>query len=339
MIHLSPRPTDSIDGLQGLAGSEGLDEAIAVMDRLALGVRVDRVGTIAREHLAGGGKRMRARLALAAVEALGGERTPAAPWAAACELLHNATLIHDDLQDGDAVRRGQPAVWARHGAAQAINAGDLLLMLPTLAVGQLGVPDGTKWRLARAVVERAEATVRGQAYDLELLASDRLTWHDWSTAARGKSGELLALPVEGAAHLCGLSEATARGLAEPFAVLGIVYQACDDRLDLYGDKGRGGPGSDLREGKVSVLVVEHLRRHPEDRQRLVEMLSAARDATSDDEVGWWIERFRVSGTVEAVDERIRSLERQILGDPRLRAVPDLHDVANTLLGFVRPVEA
>ncbi|MCA9571733.1 MAG: polyprenyl synthetase family protein, partial [Myxococcales bacterium] len=92
---------------------------------LATGERFERLGVIAREHLATGGKRLRARLALATMQALGGDRREAVPWAAAAEMLHNATLVHDDLQDGDAVRRGHPAVWARHGANQAINVGDL----------------------------------------------------------------------------------------------------------------------------------------------------------------------------------------------------------------------
>lgn len=339
MMDAEARPELSDEACEGLAGTSGLDEAEALMLRLAVGHRLDRVGAIAREHLALGGKRMRARLALAAIEALGGDRVGLAGWAAACELLHNATLIHDDLQDGDAVRRGQPAVWARYGAAQAINAGDLLLMLPTHAIAELPVTDAVRWRLARALVRRAEATVRGQGHDLDLLGSGRLTWTEWSHAARGKSGELLALPVEGAALAVGLSDDTARGLAKPFATLGVLYQACDDRLDLYGDKGRGAPGSDLREGKVSLLVVEHVRRCPADAPSLCALLATPREDTPDAEVERWIARFREAGTVAACDDRIRALAREVSEDPRLRAVPALHDVARTLIDLVRPVPA
>ena len=74
-----------------------------------------------REHLDTGGKRLRARLAIAACQALGGRAEDAIDWAAAVELLHNASLVHDDIQDGDRTRRGKPALWARYGPAQAIN--------------------------------------------------------------------------------------------------------------------------------------------------------------------------------------------------------------------------
>ena len=84
------------------------------------------------------------------------------PWAAAVELLHNATLIHDDIQDGDQVRRGQPTTWVRHGQAQAINAGDLLLMLP-LALSQLQTSDSVRWQLSWRLADQAASIVRGQS--------------------------------------------------------------------------------------------------------------------------------------------------------------------------------
>jgi geranylgeranyl pyrophosphate synthase len=98
-------------------------------DRLA-----DPGARMVHEHLGAGGKRLRARLAIAACQALGGRAEDAVDWAAAVELLHNASLVHDDIQDGDRTRRGKPALWARYGSAQAINTGDLLLMLPFRAL-------------------------------------------------------------------------------------------------------------------------------------------------------------------------------------------------------------
>lgn len=316
--------------LPGLAGTEGLDEACALMVKLAVGSRLDRLGAITQEHLATGGKRMRALLALAAAEALGVQRRAAAPWAAACELLHQASLIHDDLQDGDRVRRGVPAVWANHGLSAAINAGDLLLMLPWQAIDRLDASEEVRYRLVRATASRAEQTVRGQARDGELLAAERLGNSDWEHAARGKSGAILALPVEGAALLAGLGESSARKLAEPFAMLGVLYQAIDDLTDLYGDKGRNMPGNDLREGKVSSIVVEHIHRCPDDREALLTTLRTERTETSDEEVSHWIERFRTSGTLESCRLRIIAMHRAISADPTLVSVPDLARIADDL---------
>ncbi|MCA9493967.1 MAG: polyprenyl synthetase family protein [Myxococcales bacterium] len=333
-VHPLPVPQDR---LPGLAGNAGLDEAAALMVRLAVGSRLDRVGAIAQEHLLTGGKRMRARLALAAAEALGLERTAAVPWAAACELLHQASLVHDDVQDGDRTRRGHVAVWAHHGVAAAINTGDLLLMLPWLAIDELRAPSSVQMALVRATAERAADTVRGQGRDLDLLASERLDRSDWEVAAHGKSGALLALPVEGAALLAGLESRTCAALAEPFATLGVLYQACDDITDLYGDKGRGAVGNDLREGKVSLLVVEHLRLHPQDRAALLATLRRPRAETTDAEVAGWIERFRDGGALAACLSLVDAYEARITGDPRLRSVPDLHEVASELVARIRKV--
>ena len=329
-----PASSSSRGRLPGLAGSEGLDQACALMVRLAVGTRLDRVGAIAHEHLMTGGKRTRARLALAAADAVGVSRPTAAPWAAACELLHQASLVHDDIQDGDRVRRGKVAAWARHGVPAAINTGDLMLMLPWVAVSEIDAPEATRWRLAKVAAMRAEETVRGQGWDLDLLQADRIDIHDWQGAARGKSGALLALPVQGAVLLAGISEQSAAEISEPFALMGALYQACDDLTDLYGEKGREAPGNDLREGKVSLLVVEHLLRHPGDRDALLKVLHTSRESTTADQVGYWIERFDETGTRKACIERIRGLERQILEHAVLRAVPDLLDLATDLVGRV-----
>ena len=105
-----------------LRSAADLDNVERLMRSLASGDRLERAGVMVQEHLATGGKRIRARLAMCATAALGGDRGDAIGWAAAVELLHNATLIHDDIQDGDRMRRGEPTTWVRHGAAQAINA-------------------------------------------------------------------------------------------------------------------------------------------------------------------------------------------------------------------------
>lgn len=320
--------------LEGLGSSHGLAETEACMVSLGVGNRVDRLGGLVREHLAAGGQRLRARLALAAVEALGGDRLDGAPWAAACELLHNATLVHDDLQDGDAVRRGRPALWSTYGSARAINVGDLLLMLPIAAVARLRTDDGVKWRLSHAIVERAEETVRGQAHELELAADQVVDRREWVSSARGKSGALLALPVEGAALLCGLSPSTAKSLSQPFAALGVLYQAWDDACDLFGATGRE-PGADLREGKPSLPVIEHLRLSPRDTPALLALLATPREQTLPSDVERWVGTLRTGGALDAVRERIGDYEQAVLSDRTLRAVPDLFAIADELVRRLR----
>jgi geranylgeranyl diphosphate synthase type I len=153
------------------------------------------------QQIATGGKRIRARLALEACASFGVDSTAAIKWAAAMELLHNATLIHDDIQDGDTTRRGRPTVWATHGVAQAINAGDLMLMLPFLAVAEMDGPG--KAELSALIAETATHIVRGQVEELGLKEAGRLDLESYVSACRGKTGALIALPVMGAALLGG----------------------------------------------------------------------------------------------------------------------------------------
>lgn len=267
---------------------------------------------MAREHLRSGGRRTRAKLALGAAEAL--EVQNAVPWAAACELLHNATLVHDDLQDGDRVRRGHPTVWAQHGMAQAINTGDLLLMLPFMAVAQQPATPEQSAALSEVLARRAVLCVQGQALDLDLPEQRVWRMEDWIQAAIGKSGQLLALPVEGAAILAGRADAAALG--EHFAEAGALYQLVDDLVDLYGEKGRDERGCDLREGKVSALVIRHLELAPADRDWLRAVLAAPRDETRAEDIERAAQRFEASGAVDSLMEDIAQ-RRDALDDPTL----------------------
>jgi geranylgeranyl diphosphate synthase type I len=311
----------------GLRSESGLADVEALLDALA---GDGYAGTMAREHLAGGGKRLRARLALSATEALGGMRRGAIAWAAACEMLHNATLVHDDLQDGDTIRRGRPATWVRHGAAQAVNAGDLMLMLPFVALEHLAAPPSLRWPLAAALARHAADAARGQAAEMRLVAAGDVAWPAYRRAVAGKTAALFALPVEGAALLAGRGAARARALGEAFRGLGVLFQLQDDVLDLYGDKGRGAPGSDLYEGKASALAVEHVALHPDDAPWLLGLLALPRGATPDTGVARAIERFREGGALRGVLRRIDAEARAVRAAPALRGEPALAALADEL---------
>ena len=320
-----------------LASVRGIDDVEAIMRAAGYGDRMELLGELVSDHLDSGGKRVRARLALAAAAALGVPRTAAAHWAAAVEMLHNATLVHDDLQDGDRLRRGRPTTWAVHGMPQAVNTGDLMLMLPVLMAGAIDVDDAIRFRLCQALARRAAATVRGQAADLALHdAIDRGgdPVDVYLQCIEGKTGELFALPVEGAALMAGLDVGAAAALAEPFYLLGMLFQLQDDVIDLFGDKGREARGADIKEGKISALVVEHLRLHPAERGWLLSILRASRDATSDDDVATDIERFDVGGARDAVLTRIAQLATRALNAPAIDEAPELRAIVVEVVGVV-----
>ena len=318
-----------------------LFEVEILMEALALEESDGLATRMLREHLQSGGKRLRARLVLSALEALGCDSAKGTGWAAACELLHNATLIHDDIQDGDRTRRGHPALWVRYGTDQATNAGDLMLMLPFLAILRVPVAPEIHCGLVRTLSTYATGIAGGQIAEREITRNGTVDWGCYRRAAAGKTSGLVMLAVEGAALLAGRSDAQAKALALAVEPLGVLLQLQDDVLDLYGDKGRNERGSDLREGKISALVVEHLRLHPADAPWLLEILVLPRNATPDTEVEKAISRFRVGGALGAVLARIRcevETLRSALALQRESALRVLAlDFVNEVLRPIRPL--
>jgi geranylgeranyl diphosphate synthase type I len=311
-----------------------VEDAAAVsarMQKLAAGDWLDRCGLMAVEHLLVSGKALRARLAAEAARALGAREDAALGWATCCELLHEASLVHDDLQDGDTSRRGAPTVWARYGAAQAINVGDLLILLATSAVREIPVADELRWRLASALAEHAIRAVRGQAVDLALGPRASLRWSDWERAS-DKTAALFELPVCGAVLLAGGSAPRAQGAAAPFGQLGRLYQLRDDVLDLYGDKGAGRYGSDVRAGRVTALVVQHLELWPEDQSWLEQALGKA------ESVDAVRARFRDAGTLEEVLDRAYGLARAVIELPEGPLAPLARALLERILTSLRALD-
>ena len=293
----------------------------AVVEHMSRTVRdsVDEpLRTMVLEHLATGGKRIRARVALQAAVALGVEPDRLVSVAAACELLHNATLVHDDLQDRDTMRRGQPTVWMRHGEAQAINVGDVMLMLSTLSLEDSTLDSDTRWYISAAISRRAAETAAGQAMELALLDRRWLSRSKYLRAARGKSGPFFALPIEAAALCAGLSPERARTIGDSTLGLGALFQVRDDILDVFGDKGRGQVGNDLREGKVSALTVAHLEACPRDEITLLGTLLRSREETTADEVAWWATRFEGEGALRGACNLALELLRDVTEQPALK---------------------
>ena len=191
-------------------------------------------------HLDSGGGRTRARIALGAGDALRLDARDTVAIAAAAELLHNASLIHDDLQDVSSSRRGADAVWSRFGANVAICAGDLLV---SAAYGVLAGCSRSS-RVAELSLLMHDATSRvinGQAQDLAAQSDGIPNIATYKTIARGKSGPFLSLPMELVLTIAGLANyiPAAREAAEQLA---IAYQIADDLEDEVSDSQAPGLG-------------------------------------------------------------------------------------------------
>jgi geranylgeranyl pyrophosphate synthase len=214
-------------------------------------------------HLKAGGRRFRARLAIDAGLALSLDSTHISAVAAAVELVHNASLIHDDLQDRDETRRHAPAVWAEFGDAVAVLSGDLMLSAAYAALASTGNAAGP---LIQRLHHRIGELIRGQDAD-PTKPNTHLDLAAYETIAAGKSGPLLILPMELCLHLadCADSSATAEECGRHFA---IGYQMFDDLRDVANDKAKGslnavlimaGCGHNHPEACVTNLATEHFR--------------------------------------------------------------------------------
>jgi len=188
-------------------------------------------------HLGAGGQRVRAMLALKAGVALGVRDADAVAIAATAELLHNAWLIHDDLQDRSEQRRGAPTVHSAFGGAIALCAGDLLLSGAYGVLASYSRTASLPWLLALTHAAVADAA-QGQPADTAAPpdSADAVAWY--SAIATAKSGALLRLPLELAVAAAGRPEALslARRAAEAFAV---GYQIADDIEDAREDAAAG----------------------------------------------------------------------------------------------------
>ncbi len=230
---------------------------------------------------ASGGKRMRPLLGLLAYASITGEHQRALPGAAAVELGHNFSLVHDDIEDGDVERRHRPTLWTIHGIPQAINAGDTLFSLSRVALHRLtdlGFPDRTVLRLMRLYDETCLALCEGQYIDIAVSNAPDLGSVDLYFDMIGrKTASLIAASIEAGALLAtDDDEVIARYRGFGWA-LGLAFQLNDDLLGIWGpEQATGKEPSDVANRKKTLPVIyawEHAG--PEDRERLGELYAAS----------------------------------------------------------------
>jgi geranylgeranyl diphosphate synthase, type I len=210
------------------------------------------------------GKRVRPTILLLATEAQGGAWDAALPAAAAVELLHNFTLIHDDIEDRDEFRRGRPTLWTIWGIAQAINAGDALYSLSyqsLLGLIDQGLPPGTVVAAAGQYTNAVVRITEGQCRDLSFEDETLVDEADYLTMIEGKTAALLGMAAELGAIIAGAPEDKSTALREFGEALGKAFQMYDDLLGLWGDPETTGKpaGSDLLKGKKTLPILHGLQ--------------------------------------------------------------------------------
>jgi len=210
------------------------------------------------------GKRIRPLLVLLATASCGTDWRAALPAAAAVELVHNFSLVHDDIQDNSDKRRGRPTLWKKWGMPQGINAGDGLFILSNLAITDLIAthPPATVVRAAQILHSACLDLTRGQFLDISYETRVDLGVEDYWPMVSGKTAALLACCCQLGALLGGAEETTQEAYRSFGHYLGLAFQVKDDILGIWGDEARIGKSaaSDLVDGKKSLPVLAGLQK-------------------------------------------------------------------------------
>ncbi|TAK75286.1 MAG: polyprenyl synthetase family protein [Dehalococcoidia bacterium] len=207
-----------------------------------------------------GGKLLRPVAVLLAAEACGGRAEQAAPAAAAVELVHNFSLLHDDVEDRSDFRRGRANVWTFAGVAQAINTGDGMFTLARLAMYRLleaGVPAGRAVAAMRELDEACMRLVEGQYLDMSFETRSDVSLEEYWRMAGGKTAAMFAAPFAMGATIAGADASIVEAFRAFGRHIGLAFQAVDDILGIWGDSAITGKpvGDDLLSRKMTCPVI------------------------------------------------------------------------------------
>lgn len=280
------------------------------------------------------GKRVRPLLLMLVCAAAGGEWRSALPGAAAVELIHNFSLIHDDIQDNSPLRRGRATVWTKWGIPQAINTGDAMFTLAQLAV--VGLEKTTSPAVALKAVQILNETslqlTQGQYLDMHYEARGDLNLDAYWPMVSGKTAALLTACTHIGALTAGAEQGTVSAYRQFGRALGLAFQAEDDLLGMWGEPALTGKSteSDLVQGKKSLPVLYGLSQGGSFARRW------AKGPIRGEEAVRWADQLTKEGAREFTQEHASRLTQQALqaldeARPQGEAGDKLRELANQLL--------
>ncbi|WP_063804126.1 polyprenyl synthetase family protein [Streptomyces roseifaciens] len=229
------------------------------------------------------GKRVRAALAVLSVRSVGAPERFAAVAGTAVELVHQLSLLHDDVMDGDTERRGRPAAWAAFGTGPAVLAGDALVVQAVAGIFQAQAPGAAA--ATNALIVAVEKMVEGQAEDLSLegWSVSEVSPDQYVRMARGKTGALFGCAAALGAVLADAPAPVTQALHSAGSELGVAFQILDDILGLWGESTITGKpvGTDLMRGKKTLPLLLAVGSGTAAGQRLAALLDSGPPAPAD----------------------------------------------------------
>lgn len=290
-----------------------VDQVIA--RRLDSGVPL--VGKVSRYIISAGGKRLRPVLLLLCCGALGFEGEQRFNLAAVVEFIHTATLLHDDVVDDSALRRGSPTANANFGNPASVLVGDFLYS----RAFQMMV-DAQSMRIMEVLADATNVIAEGEVMQLMNMHNAQLTEAEYVQVIRSKTAKLFEASARVGAILSGASTELEEACAEYGQALGTAFQVIDDVLDYAGDAHLMGKnlGDDLREGKTTLPLIAAMQRASADECAIVQQAIETGDMAMLDAV---LEIIRKTGAL-AVAREAASREAQRAVDAALRLPAGAH---------------
>ena len=286
------------------------------------------------------GKLLRPRLSLLACRAAGGDMWQALPLAAGIQLIHDFSLIHDDIEDQSATRRGRSTIWKLWGLAQGVNTGDGMFVMAHMALHRLveaGVPAAVTLEVLRRFDQTILTICEGQFLDLRYEGDLGIGEADYLAVISRKTAVLIAAAAGLGAMIGGADETTAQAFFDFGHNLGLAFQIEDDVLGIWGDPAvTGKPATDdLYRRKVSLPIIYALRTAGQ-RANLADLYGKTR--IGDDEVHHILDILELAHARRYAEDMAKFYHQQALaaldavrgGDAA--ALADLRAIAEGLLG-------
>ena len=255
------------------------------------------LGRAAAHHFSNPGKMLRAKMAMHGADALQINQIAAIRWAAAVEVLHNASLVHDDICDGDKQRRGNQAVWAKFGRNVALTLGDWLIALSFEFAAEAAEISNTP-RLMRILAQHMSRTTAGEAMELEWDSS--LDWDAYLTIATDKTAPLLTASLQGIAVMAGDQNAE-QTISAYFRDLGEAYQIGNDIANFNGNDGAKLVAGDLARRTPNAVTLSFVDKLNADERAVFEQWYKSGDTK---DLAAWRDRVLHSVAIEAASTRM-----------------------------------
>jgi geranylgeranyl diphosphate synthase type I len=289
---------------------DGLREAVGDRESKLFGMLRYHLGWVDPDGKAAKydrGKAFRPALCVFTATALGGRPEAALPAAVALELIHNYSLIHDDIQDGDRERRKRATVWAIWGEAEALTAGDAMKAVSDLCTHSLrdaGVRLGNAMQIERILTERCLEMIEGQVMDVTFERRLNVNVDEYLIMISRKTGALISSAMEMGALAANPNAAAVEHLAQCGRYLGLTFQLRDDVLGVWGDSNKLGKpiGADIRRRKKAFPTLYALEHATGAAADILQRLYSSTEEMNDEDVDHVLSVMDAVGAREAAQE-------------------------------------